>query len=106
MPRDADDLTTGRVPRTPQAGRALESAGRQAVAAASIGQVHKAVLPDGRAVAVKVQYPGMAKALAADMSNARLIMRMAKALAPGLDAKEVAAELRERVLEELDYEIE
>src|SRR4051795_10081871 len=77
-----------------------------AVAAASIGQVHKAVLPDGREVAVKVQYPGMAKALAADMDNARLIMRLAKALAPGLDAKEVAAELKERVLEELDYEIE
>ena len=77
-----------------------------AVAAASIGQVHKGVLPDGREVAVKVQYPGMAKALAADMSNARLIMRLAKALAPGLDAKEVADELKERVLEELDYEIE
>ena len=78
----------------------------QAVAAASIGQVHRAVLPGGRRVAVKIQYPGMAKALAADMSNARLILRLAKALAPGLDAKEVADELRERVLEELDYEIE
>ena len=77
----------------------------EASAAASIGQVHRAVL-DGRPVAVKIQYPGMAKALAADMSNAGLIMRMAKALAPGLDAKAVAAELRERVLEELDYEIE
>ena len=77
----------------------------QASAAASIGQVHRAVL-DGRPVAVKIQYPGMARALAADMSNAGLIMRLARALAPGLDAKSVAAELRERVLEELDYEIE
>src|SRR3954465_10095265 len=77
-----------------------------AVAAASIGQVHRAVLPGGRRVAVKIQYPGMAKALAADMSNARLILRLAKALARGLDAKEVADELKERVLEELDYEIE
>jgi predicted unusual protein kinase regulating ubiquinone biosynthesis (AarF/ABC1/UbiB family) len=77
-----------------------------AVAAASIGQVHRAVLPDGRRVAVKIQYPGMAKALEADMSNAGLIMRLAKALAPGLDAKAAAAELRERVLEELDYEYE
>ena len=77
-----------------------------AVAAASIGQVHRGVLPDGRTVAVKVQYPGMAKALEADMSNAKLIMRLAKALAPGLDAKAVAEELKERVLEELDYEIE
>jgi len=79
---------------------------QEAVAAASIGQVHRAVLPDGRRVAVKIQYPGMAKALAADMSNAGLILRLAKALAPGLDSKAVAAELRERVLEELDYEIE
>src|SRR3954470_9625978 len=84
----------------------FESFEPDAVAAASIGQVHKGVLPDGRTVAVKVQYPGMAKALAADMSNARLIMRLAKALAPGLDAKAVAEELRERVLEELDYEVE
>jgi predicted unusual protein kinase regulating ubiquinone biosynthesis (AarF/ABC1/UbiB family) len=84
----------------------FESFEEEAAAAASIGQVHRAVLPGGRRVAVKVQYPGMAKALAADMSNAKLIMRMAKALAPGLDAKAVAAELRERVLEELDYEIE
>src|SRR4051794_22562986 len=79
---------------------------REAVAAASIGQVHRGVLPDGRRVAVKIQYPGMAKALAADMSNAKLILRLARALAPGLDAKAVAEELRERVLEELDYEIE
>ena len=78
----------------------------EAVAAASIGQVHRARLPDGRRVAVKIQYPGMAKALAADMSNAGLILRLAKALAPGLDSKAVAAELKERVLEELDYEIE
>src|SRR6478609_4784428 len=78
----------------------------EAAAAASIGQVHRAVLPGGRRVAVKIQYPGMAKALTADMSNARLILRLAKALAPGLDAKAVAEELKERVLEELDYEIE
>ncbi len=78
----------------------------EARAAASIGQVHRATLPDGRAVAVKIQYPGIGKALAADMQNAGLIMRFAKALAPGLDAKAVAAELKERVLEELDYEYE
>jgi predicted unusual protein kinase regulating ubiquinone biosynthesis (AarF/ABC1/UbiB family) len=83
----------------------FDSFEEEAAAAASIGQVHRAVL-DGRPVAVKIQYPGMARALAADMSNAALIMRLAKALAPGLDAKSVAAELRERVLEELDYEIE
>jgi predicted unusual protein kinase regulating ubiquinone biosynthesis (AarF/ABC1/UbiB family) len=78
----------------------------EAAAAASIGQVHRAILPDGRRVAVKVQYPGVAKAIRSDMQNAGLILRFAKALAPGLDAKAAAAELRERVLEELDYEYE
>src|SRR3954452_11895128 len=77
-----------------------------AAAAASIGQVHRAVLPDGRQVAVKVQYPGIAEALRADLQNAQMLMRMAKALAPGLDARAAAEELKERVLEELDYELE
>src|SRR6266480_2348773 len=84
----------------------FEDFDRDAAAAASIGQVHRAVLPDGRMVAVKIQYPGVAKALRADMQNAGMIMRMAKAIAPGLDAKAAAAELKERVLEELDYEYE
>src|SRR5436305_12968698 len=79
---------------------------REAVAAASIGQVHRAILPDGRVVAVKIQYPGVAKALRADMQNAGMILRLAKAIAPGLDAKAAAEELKERVLEELDYEYE
>jgi predicted unusual protein kinase regulating ubiquinone biosynthesis (AarF/ABC1/UbiB family) len=79
---------------------------REAAAAASIGQVHRAVLCDGREVAVKIQYPGVAEAIRADMQNAGLILRLAKALAPGLDAKAAAAELKERVLEELDYEFE
>src|SRR5256714_442050 len=84
----------------------FEEFDHDAAAAASIGQVHRAVLPDGRRVAVKNQYPGVARALRADMQNAGMIMRMAKALAPGLDAKAAAAELKERVLEELDYEYE
>ncbi|HEV2075341.1 MAG TPA: AarF/ABC1/UbiB kinase family protein, partial [Thermoleophilaceae bacterium] len=78
----------------------------EAAAAASIGQVHRAMLPDGRRVAVKVQYPGVARALRADLQNAGMILRMAKAIAPGLDAKAAAEELKERVLEELDYELE
>jgi predicted unusual protein kinase regulating ubiquinone biosynthesis (AarF/ABC1/UbiB family) len=84
----------------------FEDFSEDAAAAASIGQVHRATLPDGRQVAVKVQYPGVAEALRADMQNAGMIMRLAKALAPGLDAKAAAAELKERVLEELDYEYE
>jgi predicted unusual protein kinase regulating ubiquinone biosynthesis (AarF/ABC1/UbiB family) len=77
-----------------------------AFAAASIGQVHRGTLHDGSKVAVKVQYPGIADALESDLANAGIIVRLAKALAPGLDAKAVASELRERVLEELDYEFE
>jgi predicted unusual protein kinase regulating ubiquinone biosynthesis (AarF/ABC1/UbiB family) len=78
----------------------------EAFAAASIGQVHCGRLHDGRRVAVKIQYPGIDAAIRADLSNAGMILRLTKALAPGLDAKAVAAELRERVLEELDYEHE
>src|SRR4051795_2943373 len=84
----------------------FEDFDHDATAAASIGQVHRARLPDGREVAVKVQYPGIAEALRADLQNAQMLMRMAKALAPGLDARAGAAELKERVLEELDYEYE
>jgi predicted unusual protein kinase regulating ubiquinone biosynthesis (AarF/ABC1/UbiB family) len=78
----------------------------EAFAAASIGQVHCATLLDGRRVAVKIQYPGVAEALESDMRNAGMLVRLARALAPGLDAKAVAQELRERVMEELDYEYE
>ena len=84
----------------------FETFEREAFAAASIGQVHRAVLLDGREVAVKVQYPGIAEALESDLGNAGLLVRMAKLIAPGIDAKSVVHELRERVLEELDYELE
>jgi predicted unusual protein kinase regulating ubiquinone biosynthesis (AarF/ABC1/UbiB family) len=77
-----------------------------AFAAASIGQVHRAVTHDGEAVAVKVQYPGMAEAVESDLRNLGLLLPLVKRLAPGLDVRALAAELRERVAEELDYEIE
>jgi predicted unusual protein kinase regulating ubiquinone biosynthesis (AarF/ABC1/UbiB family) len=77
-----------------------------AAAAASIGQVYRARLHDGREVAVKVQYPGVAAAVRADLQNLGLIIRAAKRFAPGLDAKATAFELRERISEELDYEHE
>ena len=57
------------------------------IAAASIGQVYRATLDDGRAVAVKVQYPGVASAVRADLQNLGLILRLAKRIAPGLDAE-------------------
>jgi predicted unusual protein kinase regulating ubiquinone biosynthesis (AarF/ABC1/UbiB family) len=77
-----------------------------AIAAASIGQVYRARLVDGRDVAVKVQYPGIATAVRADLQNLGLILRAAKRLAPGLDVQATAAEVRERMTEELDYEHE
>ena len=60
------------------------------IAAASIGQVYKARLHDGRDVAVKVQYPGVATAVRADMQNLGLILRLMKRVAPGLDPKAMA----------------
>ena len=78
----------------------------EAVAAASIGQVYRARLPDGRAVAVKVQYPGVAQAVRADLQNLGLIMRVAKRMAPGMDVKAMTREIRERLTDELDYEHE
>jgi predicted unusual protein kinase regulating ubiquinone biosynthesis (AarF/ABC1/UbiB family) len=76
------------------------------IAAASIGQVYRARLHDGREVAVKVQYPGVAAAVRADMQNLGMIMRLMSRLAPGLDARALAKEIRERIGEELDYELE
>jgi predicted unusual protein kinase regulating ubiquinone biosynthesis (AarF/ABC1/UbiB family) len=76
------------------------------VAAASIGQVYRARLTDGREVAVKVQYPGVAAAVRADMQNLGLILRLAKRIAPGMDPKAIGEEIRSRIYEELDYELE
>jgi predicted unusual protein kinase regulating ubiquinone biosynthesis (AarF/ABC1/UbiB family) len=77
------------------------------IAAASIGQVYRATLArDGRTVAVKVQYPGVASAVRADMQNLDMIMRLLKRMTPGMDIKAVAEEIRERIVEELDYELE
>ena len=91
-------------------GEPLEEAfthfSEDAVAAASIGQVYRARLPDGRDVAVKVQYPGVAQAVRADLQNLGLIMRVAKRIAPGMDAKAMTSEIRERLTDELDYEHE
>jgi predicted unusual protein kinase regulating ubiquinone biosynthesis (AarF/ABC1/UbiB family) len=78
----------------------------QPIAAASIGQVYRATLQDGRAVAVKVQYPGVAAAVRADMQNLGLILRLAKRIAPGMDPKAMGKEIRDRIEEELDYELE
>jgi predicted unusual protein kinase regulating ubiquinone biosynthesis (AarF/ABC1/UbiB family) len=78
----------------------------RAFAAASIGQVHRARTIDGDDVVVKIQYPGVAEAVETDLRNAMLLLPLLKRLAPGVDAKALLSELRERIGEELDYELE
>jgi predicted unusual protein kinase regulating ubiquinone biosynthesis (AarF/ABC1/UbiB family) len=92
----------------------FQSFDEEPIAAASIGQVYRAVLREdspargagGREVAVKVQYPGVAAAVRADLQNLDLIMRLLKRMTPQLDVRAIATEVRERVVEELDYELE
>ena len=81
------------------------------IASASIGQVHRAVMVDPatgleRAVAVKVQYPGVAEAIGADLRNADLLGAILKQAFSGLDPDEMVAEIRERITDELDYRLE
>ncbi|HVE94451.1 MAG TPA: AarF/ABC1/UbiB kinase family protein [Acidimicrobiales bacterium] len=76
------------------------------LAAASIGQVHRAVTHDGHEVAVKVQYPGVDKAIISDLDNSDVLFSILGMVFPGLDPKPIVAEIRERVVEELDYRAE
>ena len=73
------------------------------IAAASIGQVHRATTRDGREVAVKVQYPGIAEAIAADLDNTERLAMLLGLVYPGLNPDELVEELRDRINEELDY---
>ncbi|RTL67956.1 MAG: AarF/ABC1/UbiB kinase family protein [Pseudonocardiaceae bacterium] len=72
-------------------------------AAASIGQVHRAVWHDGRDVAVKVQYPGAEEAVLSDLRQLSRMSRLLQPLAPGMEIKPLIEEMRERMVEELDY---
>lgn len=76
------------------------------VAAASIGQVHRAVWRDGREVAVKIQYPGAGPALLSDLTQLSRVARLAGTWIPGVDVAPIMNELRARMEEELDYTIE
>src|SRR5438067_3599390 len=76
---------------------------REPIAAASLGQVHGAVLEDGREVVVKVQYPGVDKALASDLSNAAILVRGLSITGQALDGRAYYDELRGSLLRELDY---
>jgi len=75
-------------------------------AAASIGQVHRAITRDGRAVAVKVQYPGIGESIEADVRNVALLRRIARMAFPGLETSALVDELRDRLREEVDYALE
>src|SRR5439155_1714702 len=97
-----DGLPTFRWTRAARVGRlAARQAARQlGTRAANVTR------DDGRHVAVKVQYPGVAEAVRADMQNLGMILRLMKSVAPGLDVRAVAEEIRTRISEELDYELE
>ncbi|GAA4346746.1 ABC1 kinase family protein [Angustibacter luteus] len=75
-------------------------------AAASIGQVHRAVWKDGREVAVKVQYPGAGQALLSDLAQVSRVARVSAGWIPGIDIKPIMEELQRRAREELDYTLE
>ncbi|AKU17606.1 ABC1 kinase family protein [Luteipulveratus mongoliensis] len=84
----------------------FESFDDEPSAAASIGQVHRAVWSDGRDVAVKVQYPGAASALMSDLNQLTRVVRLAAGWVPGLDLAPILDELKGRMAEELDYQLE
>ena len=86
--------------------RVLASLDTEPAAAASIGQVYRGRLHDGREVAVKVQYPAIADAVESDMRNLRILSPLLRQLLPGLDVRDVLDELAERIIEECDYELE
>jgi predicted unusual protein kinase regulating ubiquinone biosynthesis (AarF/ABC1/UbiB family) len=86
--------------------RAFATWDPEPIAAASIGQVHRAITHEGRAVAVKVQYPGITETIEADLGNAALLRPMLKITAPAQDPGVLLAELTDRVTEELDYRVE
>ncbi len=79
---------------------------REPLASASIGQVHRARLPDGTRVVTKVQYPGVAEAVEADLDNAISFAPLARVVSPHLDVDALVAEVRERLHDELDYQRE
>ncbi len=86
--------------------RVLADIDPEPAAAASIGQVYRATARDGRALAIKVQYPGIAETVESDMRNLRLLSPLLRQLMPGLEVRAVLDELRERIVEECDYELE
>jgi predicted unusual protein kinase regulating ubiquinone biosynthesis (AarF/ABC1/UbiB family) len=104
-PPMSGDLAMSEIERS--LGRALHECfadiSREPLASASIGQVHRATTTDGRDVVVKVQYPGIADAIAADLENTEMLANILGMVFPGLDSANLTVELRDRLSEELDY---
>lgn len=78
----------------------------QSAASASLGQVHRAIHPDGRRLACKLQYPDMQSAVEADLNQLKLVFQIHARMDPGVDTKEMFAEISSRLREELDYDLE
>lgn len=81
----------------------FEEFGREPAAAASLGQVHRATGPDSRVLACKLQYPDMASAVEADLSQLQMLFSLHRRMSPAIDTREIAKEISARVREELDY---
>ncbi|OFW88566.1 MAG: ABC transporter ATP-binding protein [Alphaproteobacteria bacterium RIFCSPHIGHO2_02_FULL_46_13] len=84
----------------------FKSFGHEAAAAASLGQVHKATLPDGREVACKLQYPDMVSAISADLSQLKMMFSLYESFDKSIITKNIHDELKDRLYEELDYTLE
>jgi predicted unusual protein kinase regulating ubiquinone biosynthesis (AarF/ABC1/UbiB family) len=112
LPAGASAAPFGRVKRVlehdldARVGELFADFDEQPFALASLGQVHRARTTDGEDVAVKVQHPGAAEAAEGDLRSLGVVGPILKRLAPGLDAGAVLAEIRERISDELDYDIE
>jgi predicted unusual protein kinase regulating ubiquinone biosynthesis (AarF/ABC1/UbiB family) len=112
LPEGAAAIPFGRVRKVieqdlgTRVGRLFDDIDEEPFAVASLGQVHKARTSDGEVVAVKVQHPGAAEAIEADLRSLGLVRPVLKRLAPELDATAVLAEIRDRISDEVDYELE
>jgi predicted unusual protein kinase regulating ubiquinone biosynthesis (AarF/ABC1/UbiB family) len=112
LPEGAAAVPFGRVRRVieqdlgDRVGRLFDDIDEEPFALASLGQVHKGRTSDGEVVAVKVQHPDVAEAVEADLRNLGLVRPILNRLAPALDASAVLAEIRDRVSDEVDYELE
>jgi predicted unusual protein kinase regulating ubiquinone biosynthesis (AarF/ABC1/UbiB family) len=101
----AEQVLTEELGRRP--ARVFREWDPEPIAAASIGQVHRAVTRDGREVAVKIQYPGIEEAIGADLANAELLYQLFSAFAlKSLDVRSLVDELAARMVDELDYRTE